>query len=208
MKRGVFTAALLAVFLAACSAGGTQSEPELKHKELTGDEQRYLDMGLNYSEAYNVSGTFPEQIQAVELVMNVYRNGEKLDEASTSGFKYGLMNREEEELEEIVFGIDREQSREEEVTPLKLIIGDKKVKEKETVSQGMAQNIVNLPFVFDSTTYTNVKNIPIEAGGVSPLAIMRSGDQISNNWYKEEHRKRIINKDEKVVIFEARWLVE
>ncbi|SFP97621.1 hypothetical protein [Salibacterium halotolerans] len=206
MKRVIFTAVLLSVFLAACSAGKTQSEPMLERKELTDDEQRYLDMGLDYSMVYNVTGAFPEQIQSAELMINVYRNGEKLEEASISGFRYGLINGEDEELSEIDFGINWDG--EEEDAALKLTMGDKNIKGQKVVSQGMAQTTTNVPFVFDSTAYTNVKNIPIEADGVSPLAIMTSGNHITDNWYKEENRERIINHDEKVAIFEVKWLTK
>ncbi|MGY4689960.1 hypothetical protein [Salibacterium sp. K-3] len=208
MKPGIFTALLLSVFLASCSAGGTQSEPMLERKELTGDEQRYLEMGLDYSMAYNVTGAFPEQIQTAELIMNVYEDGEKLDEASMTGFQVGVNDTEEEHLQELLFALDYQENGEEEAASLEALIGDRYVRGDKDISHATYSTRMDIPFEF-SGIFTMVPQIPIEVDGISYLAIMTSGNTLTTRWYKEENRKHIINSsDEKVIIFGIKWLDE
>ncbi|MFB4162813.1 hypothetical protein ACE1TI_02990 [Alteribacillus sp. JSM 102045] len=188
----------------------TNKEPVLKEKELSEDQQRYLPFGVENYVVYE-----PEfqqnNIKAVKVVIDVYEDGERLEEESGTKLGIGLEKEEKEYINELIFGLNElNHAGNDNKTDMELYFHEAQAADEgeRPFQYSTASTAFQLPFAWDEKVYTHLNEVPVDQNETSWMAIMQSGSSISADWNEEKELERTIEQKEHVVVFGLRWSEE
>ncbi|SDI45458.1 hypothetical protein SAMN05192534_1612 [Alteribacillus persepolensis] len=233
MKQGIIFAVIcLTLLLTACNDATQMNEEEpvsesdsgdsvekdnsnesvLALKDISEIEEHYANLGVDNVAIYDVKKV-PRDAVTLELMVNAYEDGKRVDEYERGVVGIGLREKHREELDELAITLTKNPSKTEDTTyrlDLAQVFdrnkegnGDSSTYVDTSVS---TTPILEIPFQNEESVVTSIQpSAPVELGETSWLIVQHSGSSTTNNINSERNLEELINDEERVMVIGVHW---